>query len=352
MKIDLLLRITLKNQALLVKRSKLRKVKKSKKSKKKHRKARKSNISKTSNMKYNIEYQTNNDLVINDKALNSYFKYDKCSKISGVLGYVNQRPKASNNNTIKILPIYISINQETLNLFISFDTSTLFKSVTLDAIARVDINYPRTNCFDLIIHFVDGENLNIGPLTLCAKNLNAMKDWITAILQIKECKLKHPIHQGMTLIDFNAMNELKKTQIKEKAEKVKGLSYSNKKTVNQSRFVSYQQQQIQKTMKSIIDSIKKGRLARNMLRRRFKGKFQKVRGITNTIYSKENLMSNIMEKRSLVEKRKEARLLSIEHQTKQLRILKNIKKENKKFEGYGIKRLQKYSYYSIFIGKG
>jgi len=105
-------------------------------------------------------------------------------------------------------------------------------------------------------------------------------------------------------------------------------------------------------MKSIIDSIKKGRLARNMLRRRFKGKFQKVRGITNTIYSKENLMSNIMEKRSLVEKRKEARLLSIEHQTKQLRILKNIKKKIKNLKVMELKDFKKYSYYSILIGKG
>jgi len=38
-------------------------------------------------------------------------------------------------------------------------------------------------------------------------------------------------------------------------------------------------------------------------------------------------MKNIIEKRSIFEKQKEARLLSIEHQTKQLKILKHIKRK-------------------------
>jgi len=197
-------------------------------------------------VKYSIEYQTNEDLKHYNKNDKSYFKYDQCTKISGVVGYINQRPKSSNDYTIKILPIYISINQQTLNLFHSFDSNTLFKSITLDSLARIDISYPKTNCFDLIIHFVDGENLSIGPLSLCAKSLKTMKDWITAILQIKECKLTQSIHQGKTLIDFNAINALKNKVIKEKAENLKNLKYANTRTVNRSRFSTLQMQQIKK----------------------------------------------------------------------------------------------------------
>ena len=76
-----------------------------------------------------------------------------------------------------------------MSLFKSFNPSSLFQVVNLDVIQRVSLEYKNTFCFDIIINKIHRNQFTSGPLSLCAKSLIDMRDWINAILEFKECNI-------------------------------------------------------------------------------------------------------------------------------------------------------------------
>ena len=177
---------------------------------------------------YKIKEIENYDLIHDPKKLAQYVAYDKCKKKTGYLGYIQDRP-IEGNRKITIFPVFISLNKHTLSVFRSFETASLFQVINLDLIQRVTLEYKNTFCFDIIINRIHKNQFSSGPLSLCAKSLNEMRDWINGILEFKECKIKieNDDHNGKILVDFNKMNQHLNHKGTLEDSKLAGLRYAS-----------------------------------------------------------------------------------------------------------------------------
>ena len=303
--------------------------KNSKKSKKANKaKSKKAKVIKTQKLgKYVIKTIENPALKHKPKKLKKYVSYSHCNKKSGYLKFIQKRPSNSKRE-ITVVPIFVSLNKFTFSLFRSFKSSSLFRLINLDSIQRVALQYDNTNCFDIIINDIKTKKLHSGPLSLCAPNMNEMKEWIRAILEFKECKIKGESsssvpHQGRTLVDFNKINNLiKQTNV---ASSVGQLVYDGTDTyVKDTPFKREQRKQISQTISKIMETIHMTKMAKNQLRRHFVGKFKNARGMTSGAHREQEMFQNIIQKRQFAEKEKFATLLKSENSNRTMKLLKTV----------------------------
>lgn len=302
------------------------------KSKKGNRKTRV--LKKVKMGKYTLIILSNSDLSGKKKNLKKYVSYSKCNKKTGFLTYVQNRPntsrKGKGKGEITVYPIYISLNQNTFSLFYSYDPSTLFKIVKLDSIQRVAIQYEKTFCFDIIINEIINKKLRTGPLSLCANSLNQMKNWIRAILEFKECKIKKVTsqsrvpHQGRTLIDFNNINKLIKKNVK-KTTSVSQIAYDSNDTVHKESLNKIKEREIiAKQIKKIIHTIHMTKIAKNQLRRKMVSQLRKTRGKFKGAFRTENFLHSILLKRTYAEKEQYSNMISLLTTKRTSKMLKSI----------------------------
>jgi hypothetical protein len=263
--------------------------------------------------KYTVIILNNSDLSTNVKKLKNYMTYSKCNKKTGFLNYIQKRP-SEENKEITVYPIYVTLNKYTLSLFYSFDSLKLFKIIKLDSILRVALQYDKTYCFDIIINEIEDKRLKTGILSLCAKNINEMKNWIRAILEFKECKImkskrKSSIpHQGRTLIDFNKINTLIKKS--KRTTSVSQISYNgNDKVSIRNPMKEEEKRIISKEINKIIHTIHMTKIYKNQLRRKMVSQLRRTRGKTKGAYRTQKLLHSILLKKNYSEKKQYANMI-------------------------------------------
>ncbi len=279
--------------------------------------------------KYIVVSLSNGDLSKNVKKLMAYVTYSKCKRKTGFLNYLQNRPTIKNNE-ITIYPIYVTLNQYTLSLFYSYESTTLFKIVKLNSILRVALQYDKTYCFDIIINEVEEKRLKTGPLSLCANNINEMKEWIRAILEFKECKIiknrRHSSipHQGKTLIDFNKINTLIKKNDK-RTTSVNQITYNGNESIIQNNPEKEKQRKIiSQQIDKIIHTLHMTKIYKNQLRRRLVSQFRRTRGKTKGVYHTQKLLRSMLLKKTVAEKKQYAKMIKKLNAKRTTSIMKNI----------------------------
>jgi hypothetical protein len=265
-------------------------------------------------------------LIDDPRKLAKYVKYSKCVKKSGYLNYIQKRP-TKKNREITVVPIFVSLNKHTLSLFKSFKPTSLFQVVNLDLIQRVTLGYQNTLCFDIIINNYHKKQYTSGPLTLCAKNIKDMKSWINAILEFKECKIKvkNDDHNGKILVDFNKMNKLIKRNGPFDMFDLAALEYdANDKAFKLTKSQLAQKIMMKKRMLKILEMIKQSNIAKNQMKRKYRGKMKSARGLQMKIFTNEEVMKNLQVKKNIVAAENEFALKKQLHKKKEMMILKKI----------------------------
>lgn len=309
----------------LVEKPKKQSKKYNSKTNKKHKKNKKSKKI----LGYKINELENYDLIHDPKKLAKYVSYDKCKKKTGYLGYIQDRP-STGDRKITVFPVFVSLNKHTLSVFKSFEPASLFQVVNLDVIQRVTLEYKNTFCFDIIINRIHRNQFTSGPLTLCAKSLNEMRDWINAVLEFKECKIKvkNDDHNGKILVDFNKMNEHVKKKGALGKFNLENLKYQGTdKAFKDTKSKAAHRMKIDYEMKSILETITQSNIAKNQMKRQFTGKLLSAGGLQQGIFNNEDMMKSLMERKKIVSMEQENSMLRNEHTMREYRILRNIRRK-------------------------
>jgi hypothetical protein len=296
----------------------------------KPKKGKKSKKGKRSKKKgYKIIELENYDLIDDPRKLAKYVTYSKCVRKSGYLTYIQKRP-TKKNREITVVPIFVSLNKHTLSLFKSFKPTSLFQVVNLDLIQRVTLGYKNTLCFDIIINNYHKKQFTSGPLTLCAKDIKEMKNWINAILEFKECKIKvkNNDHNGKILVDFNKMNKLIKRKGAFNMFDLASIQYdANDKAFKMTKAQMAQKIMMKRKMLKILEMIKESKIAKNQMKRKYRGKMKSARGLQMKIFTNEEVMKNLQVKKNIVAAENEFALKKKLHKKKELMILERIQKK-------------------------
>jgi hypothetical protein len=196
------------------------------------------------------------------------------------------------------------------------------------------------NCFDIITNSVQKgvKVLLKGPVMLCANSKKDMKEWIDAILEFKECQIDiNNVDNKKVLIDFTKVNEL----LKEKNDgcestngsssikkKIKKLSYENSdKAINVSSSRVSKEIWMKKAMESILQTIKRGNIKRNQVTRTYQNKLKEAKSFSEDIKIKQDLIEQIIAKRLEKEQERESQMVKLEQKTKEMELLRAVKKK-------------------------
>ena len=119
--------------------------------------------------KYRQIIGKNDNLFADKKALKEHKIYKKCDIKTGILNYASKKPKPGEFK-IYTLPSYVKLNLDEINFYKTFRPDTLFDSIKLTNIQYISSILEGAHCFDIIVNKVEDNKLQLGPLTICAKN--------------------------------------------------------------------------------------------------------------------------------------------------------------------------------------
>jgi hypothetical protein len=230
----------------------------------------------------------NQKLNLKPDRLPKFETYSFCVQKTGFLGYVKKHP-TKKSSLIQATPIYVSINMYHLSLYKSTKPSSLFKAVKLGKIQFLAQKYKDTFCFDIVIK-------RQKTITLCAKDQKHLKSWVHALEEFKKCKLRNKEYM---LTDFTKLNKIikkNKNDSMTKNLKVSKLFYNTKSMKHESE---YQSQLLKSgfTLKSILEIVKLGNLAKKNLEMRYKSKLQEAKRFTEEVSRKKHMVKTLVMKK-------------------------------------------------------
>ena len=270
-------------------------------------------IAENSKSKFSIKMIPNSKLNVNGETIPKFETFSPCIQKTGFLGFV--KTYSTKTKIIEAKPIYVSINIYHLSFFESTEDSTLFKAIKLRKIISVSQKYRDTLCFDINIK-------NQKNVTLCGKNMNDMKDWISAIEDFKKCPLKN---NRNLILDFKNLNKMvkKNKNISKKNFAINHLFYDTKKMPRIRPKVT-KMLKAGITMKRILETIKLGNMAKNQLKRKYENKLKVAKKFTREVSKKQKMLRKLMLKRASkanIQKYQEFKLLeAFQRKIRQLKV--------------------------------
>jgi hypothetical protein len=263
--------------------------------------------------------------------------YDGPEKKTGYL-FIHKNKEAITKKELYLLPIRCTMTKASLNLFLSNDASTLFKSIKLPSIERISQQkvLKDNHCFDVIMsEKKDGEMVDIVGPTLCTKTKEEMQSWAEKILKLKESliQIKNEDKNVELMRDFHKVKELlkeEKTKGPEKLpekERIKQLFYNSAdKATRKNPANVVQEQIITKSITTIMKDITEADLEKNKVQRTMKDQLQKARKFAEEVHKKNEKIEEIIEKKEESEMKKEANLIIQKAETKEKQLLDAVRK--------------------------
>ena len=298
-----------------------KKVKKSSKAKKEKNKV--SHKNSKLHPKYKIVKNPNPLLQkISPKIIKKSFFYKKCVIKTGFLNIIQSRPNPPSNLTIKVMPIFLKLTHENLILYQSPKSKKPLSTFSLVNILRIDQHYYNTNCLDIITTRIPKKKseLSQGILTLCADSFAIKSDWVLKILEFKQCKFsKNEEDQNkLILVDFDNINKAKLKNINNHYT-LGHLFYNN--NFRRKKNSSSKHTKIKKTFKMIQQSIIRGNLATQNIRRQYLGRLRKARNFSQTVSDRTRVLKDNYARKMMMEKDRESSMLRIMHNKKQYKMI-------------------------------
>ena len=268
-------------------------------------------------------------LLKNTKGIESYAK---CQKRTGVLNLIRGQSKLP--FVLNLLPVYIHLGLPTFNIYKTRSSKTLLTTLKLVDIVRVNQRrfLTKFNCFDLIL----GDNVNLrlkgdDQITLCAKNQIEMTNWIKTFLEFKECQVdvKKLNNADQVMLDYKKVHELLKVPPKAvipPQKKVNTLYYdATDNTYRKPPQAIYKEIRVRKIVKNIMDSMTKGNMRNDQVKRQLKDKLKKARKFTQDVGKKQGVIESLVARRVNLERKKQLVKVGKKQKKKEVALLKAVK---------------------------
>jgi hypothetical protein len=263
--------------------------------------------------------------------------YQKCLKKSGYIKIVKNKKMLPKE--LYLLPIFIYLSPKSLNLYISNDSGTLFKSIKLVKIERISQQriLKSNNCFDIIeSDFEEGQVILKSGLTLCSELKSEMEAWVKAILEFKECqirisdnsnKFKEEIFSNLNKTsDLLHSKSLPKEQISTE-ERIKELYYNSAdKAIRKAPRNLIQERIVTKTVQKISEDLTRSNIEKNFVQRTMKDNLSRARKFTEEMEKKQEELEEVMNRKLQHERITETQLITVKHQTKEKELLEAVEK--------------------------
>ena len=273
---------------------------------------------------------------ITKKLFIKYSFYKKCSVKTGFVNLIQERPLSQNNYTIKVSPIFAKININNFSLFISYKSKKPLFIIPLKDIQRIDKHYLNTFCFDIIISKLNKSfQFSKGALSLCSNSLHEMQKWVKSILEFKQCQISNElVDHNKLIIDFDNVNKAKSQQSSlSKHYQLSDLYYNGKDKIRKkTRMTTNTSRTINKAFRKLMSSITRGNLAKENIRRIFRGKLAKARNFRQNVSTREYFLKSHITRKINQERDKELRRLERINSPKTLHLLSSAVTQIEEFK--------------------
>jgi len=267
-------------------------------------------------------------------------KYSKCEFKSGFLYLVKNSEKLSKNPLrINAIPVYVEMNMKDISFQMGVMQKSAFNQVDLEKILRINKKFSNSFCFEIVENEIIQKTLAKIPVTLCAKDYSTMVSWVSAIQQFKNClnriSDKNSQQENKTLIDFENINKLLKdnhTYPGKIPQEIKKIYYQKSSPYIKSTKKSESEMRITKQLKSIVETLEKGSLQKNKMRRRMNSKLKNAENMAKDLRMKQILINSILEKRINNEKEKEDQIKNNEHKQREVQLLRAVQQRIRQYK--------------------
>jgi hypothetical protein len=298
-------------------------VEKTQKQNTKEQKIIKKNESQSSQIK--ILRLNNEDL----KPDSSLEKEEQCIQKNGIISII----KSQTLNEISLYPVYLKMNLESLNFFNNLQESSLFTSIKLKDILRInqEKRLTESNCFEIVYSDFTENNtqeLKKSFLDICLQSKPQMNSWINQIGLFKQCRINSSNIDGnkQILYDFQKVNEINKSS-PQNSEKQNSPLYYDPMPRLENPIQKVKETQIKKTIKNILHSIKLGKKQQDQIHRQMTAKLKDAKKFSDEIHKKQEVIKKMMEVRINKEHSKEEKLIKLEQKNKEIEMLKAVQKK-------------------------
>jgi hypothetical protein len=305
--------------------------------------------SKRQNIKRGLEVKiiANKELFKKSRGIENYAK---CQKKTGILNLIKGQSKLP--FVLNLLPTYVHLGLSTFNIYKTTNSNTLISTIKIVDIERVNQRKLLTkfNCFDLIL--ADNANLRLKDddlITLCAKNKTEMENWIHAFLEFKECQvnIRHLNNADQVMLDYKKVDELLKTTNVPKAlispeKKISDLRYdSTNNAYKKAPEVMYRQAKVRKIVENIMDSMKKGNIMNDKIKRELRDKLKKARKFRQDVGKKQGDIEELVAQRVNLERKKQIVNVGKKQKKKELALLKAVEQRMAQLKKKEIEQISK-----------
>ena len=262
--------------------------------------------------------------------------YKQCVSKSGVIDIIIHRPLPG-SHLIKTTPVLMIITKEDLTVFKDLRQKNVIQKINLDNIQRVDQHYLNTLCFDIIVTQIENKILKKGPLSFCVDTKEKFNVWLGAILEFKQCRISINTNIGnKVLVDFKNVNTVKKRMKAERENVMSDLFYDGEdRFYKNTKMNEKTDENIKNAIDLIKKSIKRGNLAKRLIRRQYSGKMRNSHSFSQTFMKKQTFFKRKIENRIANEREREFSALRHIHKPKELDLLmktvKNINEVNLRY---------------------
>jgi len=257
--------------------------------------------------------------------LPKYIFYKRCAVKTGFLYLIQKRPNSENDDLIEVMPIFASLTPKTFILKESPMIKTTLSTIKLKDLMRIDQQYQKSFCFDLITTRVSKKSkaLKKGILSLCTDNKKHFHIWVKKILEFKQCKISNIRHDPnkKLLMDFKNINKAKSR----KRHSGFGHLFYNKHDVAVNKDFSRKRTHfIRQLLDKLRINIRRGNLAEEQVKRQMRGKLNNQQTFRDQIYNKESNLRAKLEKKLNFERNKEANLMKWMNKKKEKKLIEKV----------------------------
>ena len=273
--------------------------------------------------KYKVKY-IKNKLITKKDRKNSY-KTTPCVIKTGLLYLFNSHGKIG--KILKSKEMFIKLTPNIFSISKSLKSLPLHR-IPLNMILRITQIYLKTFCFDIVlVHFP------FDRLTICTRSHKQMNEWIHAILAFKHCKsnVSREIRNNNTLLKFS--NITSSISNGYQGNDLHSLYYNNRDTAFRNNIHTIvRDSNINKHISNIVKTIKMGHLAHFQMRRQYAGRIKDAKKFASKVLKKDEMIKKIIQKPAQKERLKETNLLNLEHQHKEIKMLREVENKIRKMK--------------------
>ena len=276
---------------------------------------------------YTVSFKENPKL--KGHSLNQLIKNTKCIEKTGFLYILDSFPSPGKTN-LATKKVFISLTPDLISIFTSTKKEDLKDTIKTKKILRITQMYKGTLCID-IHQQIGTESLPIKVVTFCMKSKNSLNEWITAFVEFKKCEIveSEDLNINKSSTSISNIHELARSRL----EKISYSSIgSSRGSIRINKRSLAKSSAIKKSLKGLLSTYKKGKLAGVRIRRQYRGR------LSNQIQSniqeeqQEYSIKKLMETREAKERQNQMKLIKLEHKNKELSLINEAQKKIKELK--------------------